>query len=269
MAERNATARQDTCISTARAHICANCAQVSAGLALVLCAPRCGAIQCDSEVASGIHAVRFRRFVALAVLPLAPCLRAAFVAPLTRAGLSRIQVGPFAHCAPMSALPRERESDWQCDSSCHGRRCRCRGTRCCTRPLPQSRLLPCVSDNSPVCSSELTMAAEQPTANVKLVGLARARFVGYPHPACMTVSAFTTTYAREVGLNAITLEFYEVTEARAAALSARAAPNDVSVLEGLEPLLPNKRLDTGTWLLAVGDERALAGEHLDRGTIVA
>jgi hypothetical protein len=110
-----------------------------------------------------------------------------------------------------------------------------------------------------------TMAAELRTANVKRVGKERATFAGYDHPAGMTVSRFKTTYAREVGLDATTLEFYEVTEAQAAALSARGAPNDSSVLTGLEPLLPNKRLDNDTWLLAVGEE--LAGEWLAIGTL--
>jgi hypothetical protein len=102
------------------------------------------------------------------------------------------------------------------------------------------------------------MAAELRTANVKRVGKERATFVGFPHPAGMTVSAFTAIYGDKRNLDSDTVRFYEVTEAQAVALSVRGAPNGMSLLEDLEPLLPNKRLDTDTWLLAVGE--ALAGE---------
>jgi hypothetical protein len=102
------------------------------------------------------------------------------------------------------------------------------------------------------------MAAAQRTANVKRVGKERTRFGGYSHPAGMTVSAFTVFYAREVGLDATTLEFYEVAADKLeAAEAADLIPANAASKYGAR-LSSLRKLDTDTWLLAVGEE--LAGE---------
>jgi hypothetical protein len=109
--------------------------------------------------------------------------------------------------------------------------------------------LPCFSRSHSRAASAVTMAAELRTANVKRVGVERATFAEYDHPAGMTVSRFRTTFAREVGLDATTLELYEVAADKLVAADA------ASVIP-LADTSSLRTLDTDTWLLAVGNEQA-------------
>jgi hypothetical protein len=108
------------------------------------------------------------------------------------------------------------------------------------------------------------MAAELRTANVKRVGKERATFVGYPHPAGMTVSAFTAIYGDKRSLDPDTVKFYEVAADKLeAAEAADLIPANAASVYGAR-LSSLRKLDTDTWLLAVGEE--LAGEWLAIGT---
>jgi hypothetical protein len=116
--------------------------------------------------------------------------------------------------------------------------------------------LPCFSRSPSRASSAVTMAAELRTANVKRVGIERATFAGYDHPAGMTVSRFKTTFAREVGLDATTLEFYEVAADKLEVADAASVIPLADISAYGTKLSSLRTLDTDTWLLAMGDERA-------------
>jgi rhamnose utilization protein RhaD (predicted bifunctional aldolase and dehydrogenase) len=114
---------------------------------------------------------------------------------------------------------------------------------------------PCFSRGPSRAASAAAMAAELRTANVKRVGRERATFVGYAHPAGMTVSRFRAIYAEKKGLEDSTLQFYEVTrEEMRAIVSTTLTDHDAVASKGA--LFPDHVLDTDTWLLAVGNEQA-------------